>query len=82
MGFEMHVKEMKTILSFVSTHDAMEMEEKCREEGMPGRIIPLPSAISAGCGLAWACPVLYKEELLEFCRTRNILFDKATDLMI
>ena len=28
-------------------------EKQCAECGVPGRIIPLPREISAGCGLAW-----------------------------
>lgn len=30
----------------------MAAEKLCREENIPARLIPLPSAISAGCGLA------------------------------
>ena len=31
----------------------MAMEDYCHEHGIPGRMIPLPQEISAGCGLAW-----------------------------
>lgn len=29
------------------------MGKRCMETGIPGRLIPLPREISAGCGLAW-----------------------------
>ena len=73
---------MKTVLSFATTSDAMACESECKEEGMPGRIIPTPSSVSAGCGLSWAAPILYKEELLVFCRERKLRYDKVTDLEI
>ena len=31
----------------------MAMEDYCHEQKIPGRLIPLPQEISAGCGLAW-----------------------------
>lgn len=47
-------KKEKIIVTFPTTNSAMTMEEKCKEKGIDGRLIPLPSEISAGCGLAWA----------------------------
>ena len=31
----------------------MAMEAAARDHGIPGRLIPVPREISAGCGLAW-----------------------------
>ena len=49
----MRKKRQYIVLSFASTARAMGWEKKCAARGIPGRIIPLPSRISAGCGLAW-----------------------------
>lgn len=49
----MRKKEMKLIITFHTTADAMAMEKACKEQNVPGRIIPVPRAISAGCGLSW-----------------------------
>ena len=46
-------KEMKLVITFHTTTDAMAMEQACKAAGADGRIIPVPRAISAGCGLAW-----------------------------
>ena len=35
------------------TLEAMEWEKQCLARRVPGRLIPLPREISAGCGLAW-----------------------------
>ena len=50
----MRKKEKRLITAFYTTHDAMAFEEFCNEHGVPGRLIPLPREISAGCGLAWS----------------------------
>ena len=49
----MRKKEQKLIITFHTTEEAMEMEEFCRQRQIEGRLIPVPRAISAGCGLAW-----------------------------
>ena len=43
----------KLVITFHTTTAAMAMEQLCRQHGADGRIIPLPSEISADCGLAW-----------------------------
>lgn len=49
----MRAKEPKIVVTFVNTTDAMKMEAVCEERKVPGRMIPVPKVISAGCGLAW-----------------------------
>jgi len=49
----MREKKEFTVLSFTTTTDAMAMEQYCKEQKIPGRTIPLPPAISAGCGIAF-----------------------------
>ena len=44
---------MKLVVTFHTTADAMAMEKACKEHGVPGRIIPVPRAISAGCGTTY-----------------------------
>ena len=48
----MRIKKTYIVLSFRTTLDAMEWEKQCLAEKVPGRLIPLPREISAGCGLA------------------------------
>ena len=46
-------KEMKLVITFHTTTEAMTMEQVCKAAGADGRIIPVPRSITAGCGLAW-----------------------------
>lgn len=49
----MRNKRTYQVLSFRTTAEAMAWEKHCLAAGIPGRLIPLPREISAGCGLAW-----------------------------
>ena len=49
----MRAKQPYIVLSFGSTVAAMAWEKHCAEKTIPGRLIPLPRELSAGCGLAW-----------------------------
>lgn len=49
----MREKKYYMVLAFRTTTEAMAMEKKCAEQKIPGRLIPVPRDITAGCGLAW-----------------------------
>ena len=52
----MRTKEERCVVTFRTTTGAMAMERLCREQGVPGRLIPVPRSITAGCGMCWAAP--------------------------
>ena len=60
----MRVRKEQLVVTFPSTTAAMAMERFAKEEEIPGRIIPLPSELSAGCGLAWKTEPEEKAELM------------------
>ena len=64
----MRQKELKLIITFHTTADAMGMEKACKEAEAPGRLIPVPRVISSGCGLAWCANLEEKDLLLEVKR--------------
>ena len=49
----MRQKKPALVVTFAATADAMAMERYCNEHQLPGRLIPIPREIHAGCGLAW-----------------------------
>ncbi len=55
----MRKKEKKIVITFSTTTEAIRMEKSCKQEKMPGRLIPIPTALTAGCGLSWC---IYPEE--------------------
>ena len=49
----MRAKKPYQILTFYTTSAVMELEAFCKQNGIPGRLIPVPRELSAGCGIAW-----------------------------
>ena len=47
------VRKPALVVTFPTTAAAMACEELCGRDRLPGRMIPVPGEISAGCGLAW-----------------------------
>ena len=52
----MRERTEKCVVTFRTTTGAMAMEGLCRENGVPGRLIPVPRSVTAGCGMCWAAP--------------------------
>ena len=54
-------KKLCLVVTFDATAAAMAAEKYCLERGVPGRLIPVPREITAGCGLAWKAEVDQEE---------------------
>ena len=52
----MRPKAEMCIVTFRTTTGAMTMERACKAASVPGRLIPVPRVITAGCGMCWAVP--------------------------
>ena len=65
----MRKKVITTVVTFSTTTAAMKMEKTAKEAKFPGRLIPVPSEISAQCGLAWKCVEQSEEEAEIFLGT-------------
>ncbi len=59
----MRKKEIKIVVSFHTTTDAMFFEKICKEADVKGRLVPVPKTISTGCGIAWSSPISEKEKI-------------------
>ena len=71
----MRQKSERCIITFTTTTAAMEMESACRAAGLPGRLIPVPRAITAGCGLCWAAPPESREALEVLVMAKGVQID-------
>lgn len=78
----MRKKELKLVVTFHTTADAMAMEKICKEREAPGRIIPVPRAISAGCGLAWCAQLSEREQIESVMREAGIEQEDIHECMV
>lgn len=70
------------VLSFRQTTDALAAEAYCRAHRLPGRIIPLPREISAGCGLAWRVSETDYLKLKTAWQTLPVPVERVTRLLL
>lgn len=78
----MRKKELKLVITFHTTADAMAFEKTCRNEVAPGRLIPVPRVISAGCGLAWCAPPEEKARLALLMEQHGINCEDMHECMV
>ena len=71
----MRAKSPKTVVTFASLSDVMAMEGSARELGIPGRIIPVPSQIDAGCGMAWCAEATQRNGLVTQLERHGIAYE-------
>ena len=71
----MRQKEEKCVVTFRTTAAAMEMERACKAEGVPGRLIPVPRTITAGCGMCWSAPPEAREAVEELVIKERLMID-------
>ncbi len=78
----MRKKELRLVVTFHTTADAMAMEKACKEYQVPGRIIPVPRAISAGCGLSWCASLEDREQIVSMMRKAGIEEEDMHECMV
>ena len=78
----MREKTPKTVVTFATTSDAMAMESAASTYGIPGRIIPVPSDIDAGCGLAWCCDVAERDKLAQALKAHALGYEGLFEVMM
>ncbi len=78
----MRKKEVKLVITFYTTMEAMAMEDMCQEAKLIGRLIPVPRSISAGCGLAWAADLQDREALLALIKERNLEIEEVHECLV
>ena len=71
----MRVKKPKIVYAFHTTADAIKVEEVCKDTGAPGRIIPVPREISAGCGMAWSADPEHEGMLEQLMKDNGIDYE-------
>lgn len=78
----MREKTPKTVVTFATTSDAMAMEATACAHGIPGRIIPVPSDIDAGCGLAWCVDAIERNALVYALKTHALSHEGIFEVMM
>ena len=75
-------KTPHAVVTFHRPADARAVQAAAAGGGLPGRVIPVPSEISAGCGLAWSVPAEQREALEQALAQRGLAFEAITEVVL
>lgn len=75
-------KKLCLVVTFDATAAAMAAEKYCLERGVPGRLIPVPREITAGCGLAWKAEVDQEEAVTAALEAAGIAYNGVHRVII
>ena len=78
----MRKKQEKVVFAFASTAIAMKMEKTMKEANAPGRLIPVPKEITAGCGLSYIVNPEEKEQVEAIMKEHDITAEIVVNLML
>lgn len=56
-------QKLRLLVTFHTTSGAIAMEKRCKAQGIPGRLIPVPRSITADCGMAWRAELDQRQTL-------------------
>lgn len=72
--------EKKLYITFYTSAEAMATERVCKEKNIQGRLVPVPRALSAGCGISFQTDTTLKEKLLELLKEENIEWEEYKEI--
>ena len=76
----MRDKKKAVILTFRTTTQAIAFETQCNNHSIPGRLIPIPKEIKAGCGLSWSMDIEEYSTYQQTIQELQLKFDQAVIL--
>ena len=68
-------RENRCFMTFPNTTEATKMEAACHGAGLPGRLVPVPGEITAGCGLAWMAERSWREEMEKLAVLNGVTYE-------
>lgn len=74
----MKKRELRLVVTFHTTADAMAMEKACADKS-EGRLIPVPRQLSAGCGISWSAPLTERDNVESILYTSDIEYEEITE---
>ena len=75
-------KTPKVVITFSTTSDAMAMEAAARAHDIPGRIIPVPTQIDAGCGLAWSADIIQRDAVVRGLEGLDLAYEGIFEVLM
>lgn len=80
----MHPRKLTevVVVTFATYSEAMSFEQECSDRSIPGRLIPVPRSLSAGCGVAWRSDSSYRGEVSHAAISQGLPLEDVHDCLL
>ena len=75
-------KELKLIVTFYTSSEAMATENACKAMGIDGKLISAPRNLTADCGISYATDISNKEKIENILNDKKIDYEKIVEIEI
>lgn len=75
-------KELKLIVTFYTSSEAMATEKVCKEAGIDGKLISAPRNLTSDCGISYATDVKNREYIANLLKERKVEYEKMVEVEI
>lgn len=75
-------KELKLIITFYTSSEAMATERVCKDNGIKGALISAPRNLTADCGISYAAEVADKEKIEKLLKDKKIEYEKILEMEV
>ena len=78
----MREKELRFVVTFHTTAEAMATERLCKRKNIEGKLISAPRHVTADCGIAWSSPAALAQAVREAVEGAGIETQGFHELML
>ena len=75
-------KELKLIVTFYTSSEAMATEKCCKDAGIDGKLISAPRNLTADCGISYATDVGNKDKIEALLKEKKIEYEKMVEIEV
>ena len=78
----MREKKKWLVITFHTTAAAIGMEKLCTARGLAGRLIPVPRALTADCGMVWRAEIADRASLEALAASEGLEAEGFYELLL
>ncbi|MBP3201787.1 MAG: DUF3343 domain-containing protein [Lachnospiraceae bacterium] len=75
-------KELKLIITFYTSSEAMATERICREANIDGKLISAPRDLTSDCGISFATDISNKDVIEKLLKEKKVEYEKIVEIEV
>lgn len=75
-------EELKAVVTFFTSSEAMALEKVCKKNNIKGELISAPRKLTSDCGISYAADIEERQKVEELLKNNNIEYDKIFEIEV